>query len=127
MQLSDIRNEVYAKGFGTTTFPASRVNQFINDGYSMICRRVDYYMDEASSTFPTTVGTAIYPLPANWARVRELFDATRDITILPTGFGRSTIRGFRRKDRRNITRSTARTCTYGRTLMRSTTCSSGTG
>ena len=85
MQLSEIRNEVYAKGFGTTTFPASRVTAFINDGYLSICRRVNYYVDEATYPFSTAVGTALYPLPANWGRIRELQDLTRTVVIPSVG------------------------------------------
>ena len=84
MQLSDIRTEVYAKGFGTTRFPVSRVNNFINDGYLMICRRVQYYTQEASYSINTANGTTNYALPAGWGRIRDLWDTVRNVAIIPT-------------------------------------------
>lgn len=84
MELIDIRNEVLAKGFDPTLFGIARVNQYINDGYSLICRRVQYYVDEATQDFSTAVGTTNYALPTDFARVRELRDTTRGV-IQPVG------------------------------------------
>ena len=78
MNLGSLRAEVMNHGFGTTDFPASRVNQFINDSYMLVSRRVDFYANEATQTFTSTSGTATYPLPANWARVRSLLDTDRE-------------------------------------------------
>lgn len=72
MQLIDIRSEVLNCGFDATLFGSSRVNQYINNGYFNLIRRVDYYVDEATSDLPTVTGTALYPLPADFARVRSV-------------------------------------------------------
>lgn len=72
MNLSALRTEVLNHGFDPVQFGSARVNQYLNDGYRLICRRVDYYVEEATSDFTTTVGTSAYPWPTNLARLRSL-------------------------------------------------------
>ena len=83
MQLVDLRNEVFNKGFDPVLFGATRVNQYLNDGYLLICQRVQFYADESAQDFATVAGTTKYPWPANFARLRHLWDTTRDIRIIP--------------------------------------------
>jgi hypothetical protein len=82
VQLSDIRTEVQNKGFDPTLFGNSRINQFINDGYMLIARRADYYIDEATDAFSTVQGTSNYAFPADFARARSLFDTNRNAELL---------------------------------------------
>lgn len=82
MNLQQLRNEVQAHGFN---FDSSRINNFINDGYLLACKRVQYYIDESTEDFQTTVGTVKYSLPANFAKVREVWDTTRNIALTPVG------------------------------------------
>lgn len=72
MQLIDIRTEVLNCGFDPVLFGVSRVNAYINDGYLNIVRRVNYYVDEATSDYSTVAGTAMYSLPADFAKVRSV-------------------------------------------------------
>jgi hypothetical protein len=72
MQLIDMRTEVFACGFDPVLFGASRINMYINDGYLNLVRRVDYYVDENTQDYPTVQGTAMYPLPTDFARVRSV-------------------------------------------------------
>lgn len=83
MQLVDIRTEVYNKGFDAGLFPASRLNQFINDGYLNIFRRVQFYAGESTQDFSTSNGVATYPWPTNSARIRFVWDTTRQVRLLP--------------------------------------------
>lgn len=83
MQLSDLRTEVYAKGFDSGLFPASRVNRFLNEGYLKICRRVEYFTDESTQDFSTVNGTTNYAFPANLARVRDLRNTALNTRLLP--------------------------------------------
>ena len=83
MQLSDIRSEVYLKGFDAGLFPATRLNQFINDGYLLTCQRCQFYTEEATQDFVTANGTIKYAWPTNFARLRLLHDTTRGIQIMP--------------------------------------------
>lgn len=81
MNLGSLRQEVLDHGFDPTLFGVTRINQYINDGLALICRRVDYYVDEATYPFNTVRGTASYPWPADFARGRSLFDTTRNIEM----------------------------------------------
>lgn len=83
MQLSDIRTEILAKGFNTNLFSAARLNSFINDGYQLICTRVQYYVDEATQDFTTTTGTSTYPFPTDFGRLRDLRDTNRNVVMMP--------------------------------------------
>lgn len=71
MNLLALRNEVLNHGFDPIAFGA-RINQYLNDAQALICRRVDYYVDEASLDFNTISGTSNYPQPADFARDRAL-------------------------------------------------------
>lgn len=71
-----------AKGFDPGLFGISRVNTFINDGYQMICRRVDYYIDESTLDFSTISGTALYPQPTDFARDRALRQTDVEVELL---------------------------------------------
>jgi hypothetical protein len=68
-------------GFDPTLFGASRVNNYINKAYQLICRRVQYYTDETTQDFNTAAGTVKYALPANFARIRELYDTNRNLAM----------------------------------------------
>ena len=81
MQLVDLRTEILAHGFDPTQFSASRLNQYINDGYQLICTRTQYYVDEATQDFTTVNGTASYVFPTDFGRLRSLRDTTRDIEL----------------------------------------------
>ncbi len=77
MNLIGLRQEVLNHGFDPNVFNA-RINQYINDGLALVARRVNYYVDDATDAFPTVAGTATYPWPANFARMRSLFDTDRN-------------------------------------------------
>lgn len=81
MQLIDLRTEILAHGFDPVTFSPARLNQYINDGYFLICRRVDYYIDESSQAITTTAGQSTFPFPTDFARIRSLVDLDRNIEI----------------------------------------------
>jgi hypothetical protein len=72
VQLIDIRDEVLACGFDPVLFGASRVTAYINNGYLNLVRRVSYYVDEATQDYSTVIGTTLYTLPADFARVRSV-------------------------------------------------------
>lgn len=72
MNLLALRTEVKDHGFGTGEYNATRVNSFLNDALALICRRVDYYTDETVYDFNTVSGTASYPIPQNFAKLRSL-------------------------------------------------------
>lgn len=82
MQLVDLRNEVMAHGFDPTFFGNSRVNQFINDAYYLVCRRVEWYADEATYDFNTVTGQAVYPFPLDFMKGRSVRDTARDGELL---------------------------------------------
>lgn len=71
MNLLALRTEVLNHGFDPIVF-SGRINQYLNDGYALICRRVNYYIDEAVLDFSTVSGTAMYPQPTDFARDRSL-------------------------------------------------------
>jgi hypothetical protein len=77
VQLKDIRNEVLAHGFDPIFFNSARIDNFINDGYLRICRRVNYYGSENVMDFQTVGGQALYPQPVDFARNRSLRDTSR--------------------------------------------------
>ena len=81
MSLLDLRTEILNHGFDPINFPASRLNRYINDGLSLIARRVDYYADESSQTFQTTAGNGTLLYPTDLARLRTLFDTDRNLEI----------------------------------------------
>lgn len=80
MNLIQLRTEVLNHGFDPNVF-SSRINQYINDALNLVCRRVDYYVDEVAYDFTTTANTSTYPLPANWARMRSLRDTNRQAEL----------------------------------------------
>ena len=82
MNLLQLRTEVTAHGFN---FDGSRINNFINDGYLLACKRVNYFVDEATQDFSTVNGTTKYSLPANLAKVREVWDTGRSFVLTPVG------------------------------------------
>lgn len=84
MQLIDIRTEVLNCGFDPVLFGVNRITAYINDGYLNIVRRVNYYVDEATSDYSTVAGTAMYSLPADFARVRSVrrTDISREMTAV---------------------------------------------
>lgn len=84
MNLLALRTEVENRGFDPTQY-GSRINQWINDAENEIARRVDYYINENSETISTISGTNLYSLPANFARVRELFATDVGQIIQPVG------------------------------------------
>lgn len=81
MELSDIRQEIYAHGFGSNQYPPSRLNQFINEAYGLVCRRVGFYVNEATQAFSTVVGTATYAWPTDLGHMRSLFDTSRNVDL----------------------------------------------
>lgn len=85
MQLSDIRAEVLACGFDPVLFGINRINNYINNGYLNIVRRVSYYVDEATSDYTTVSGTASTALPADFAKVRSVRDTNRDVEMTSIG------------------------------------------
>jgi hypothetical protein len=84
MNLGQLRTEVLNRGFDPGVYGA-RIDQFINDAQNLIARRVDYYINEDSQTYSTVAGTNLYPLPTNFARVRELFATDVTQIIAPVG------------------------------------------
>ena len=72
MQLIDIRTEVLNCGFDPNLFGSSRINQFINNAYFNLVRRVSYYVDEAVQDLSTVAGTATFGLPADFAKIRSM-------------------------------------------------------
>lgn len=80
MNLLAIRNETLAHGFDSIQYGA-RVNQYINDGYGLIADRVDYYVDDAADAFATVAQSSTYPLPADFGRMRSLFDSDRRVEL----------------------------------------------
>ena len=85
MNLGQIRAEALAHGFDPTFYGSSRIDQYINDAYQFICRRVQYYADEAVYDFPTVSGTATYSQPADFAKDRELRDTARNVVLVCVG------------------------------------------
>ena len=81
MNLLDMRTEVLAHGFDASLFGSDRINRYLNDAYMLVCRRVDYYIDESSQQIATVAGTATFPLPANFARIRSLLDTDRQTEL----------------------------------------------
>lgn len=73
MNLQQLVAEVEAHGFSDATY-GGRIVNYLNDAYQLVCRRADYYIDEATQTFQTTAGQTDIALPANWARTRSLLD-----------------------------------------------------
>ena len=82
MNLGQLQAEVEAHGFDPNVYGARIIN-YLNDAYALVCRRVDYYIDEATYPFSTVANQINYPLPAGWARIRDVSDTTRDILIQP--------------------------------------------
>jgi hypothetical protein len=74
MQLGELKTEVLAHGFDPTQFGASRIVRYINDGQAMIARRIDYYVDEASTPVVTSAGVATFSVPSDIGRSRDLID-----------------------------------------------------
>lgn len=85
MQLSAIQAEILSHGFDPAYFTNARLASYINDGYNLIVRRTNYYIDEASQTIATVAGTATFPLPGNFARARSLLDTDRQAELLSVG------------------------------------------
>lgn len=75
-----MKTEVLAKGFDLTQY-GSRIVQWLNDAQSLVARRVDYYVDEATSQFNTVAGTSSYAWPTGLATVRSMFDTTRNVEM----------------------------------------------
>lgn len=84
MTLAQMRTEVLAHGFDPGVYSA-RVTQYLNDAQALACRRVEYYVDEAASDLSTVVGTSLYPLPANFAKVRSVRDTGRQQEMVAVG------------------------------------------
>lgn len=80
MNLGQLVAEVEAHGFDPSQYGA-RITNYLNDAYLGVCRRVDYYVDEALNPYSLVAGTGSYPLPANWARIREVFDPQRQVAL----------------------------------------------
>lgn len=80
MNLLAMKTEVLNKGFDPTQY-GTRIVQWINDGQNLVARRVDYYVDEATSSLTTIPGTSVYAWPAGLAHIRSLFDTTRNIEM----------------------------------------------
>lgn len=80
MNLLQLRTEVLAHGFDPIQYGA-RATNYINDGYQLIASRVDYYVDDAIFGFPTVAQSPQYPLPTDFARVREFSDSTDRIPL----------------------------------------------
>ena len=85
MALSDLRTEVLDHGFDANLFGSSRIDQYINDGYFKVCRRVQWYQDEATYDFATVVGTTNYSFPTDFMKGRSLRDTDRDIELQEVG------------------------------------------
>jgi hypothetical protein len=71
MNLASLRQEVLDHGFDASEYGA-RINQYLNDALNLVCRRVDYYTDEATSDFQTAANTDLYPIPTGFAKLRSL-------------------------------------------------------
>jgi hypothetical protein len=80
MNLAALQAEVEAHGFDPSVYGA-RIVTYLNDAYLGLCRRVDYYVDEASQVYTTITGTASYPFPVGWARIREVNDPGRQVLM----------------------------------------------
>ena len=52
-----MRTEVLNHGFDLNQYH-DRITQYLNDAQGLVCRRVDYYLDEATLAIPTVAGTA---------------------------------------------------------------------
>jgi hypothetical protein len=85
VQLIDLRNEVLACGFDATLFGSARITMYINNALSNICRRVSYYVDEATNDYSTVSGTATYSLPADFAKIRSVRDTGRQMEMASVG------------------------------------------
>lgn len=77
MNLLALRTEVLNHGFDPIQFGSSRVNQYLNDAQGLVARRVQWYNEEGTSDYSTVTGTATYPLPADFLRIRSLRDTDR--------------------------------------------------
>lgn len=84
MNLQQLTAEVEAHGFDPNQYGARIIN-YLNDAYMLVCRRVDYYIDEAIDVVATTVGTATFPFPANLARIRSVYDTDRNVELEAVG------------------------------------------
>lgn len=80
MNLLALQTEALAHGFDPVQYGA-RVVQYINDAQALIASRVDYYIDEATDSISTVAGTATYPFPTDFARMRSLYDSNRNVEI----------------------------------------------
>ena len=79
-----LRTEVLNHGFDPIVY-SSRINQYINDAQELVCRRVDYYVDENTSDFNTIAGTSLYSLPTDFAKVRSVRDTGRQQEMIAVG------------------------------------------
>jgi hypothetical protein len=84
MNLQQLVTEVEAHGFDPNQYGARVVN-YLNDAYLLVCRRVDYYMDETTETIATTAGQSSFPWPANMARIRSVLDTDRNVELQAVG------------------------------------------
>lgn len=80
-----MRNEVLACGFDPVLFGSNRINMYLNNQYFNVIRRVDYYVDEATSDYNTVAGTSLYALPTDFARVRSVRDTSRQQEMVAVG------------------------------------------
>jgi hypothetical protein len=80
MNLAALRTEVENRGFDPIQY-GSRITQFINDGYKLVCQRVGWYGNETTDAISTVAGTASYSWPQNFSRMRSLFDTTRHVEL----------------------------------------------
>jgi hypothetical protein len=83
MNLADLRTEVLGHGFGPVQFPVARLNQFLNEGYGIVNRRVGFYAAESTQSLRTAAGTATYPWPPDLVRLRSLKDSDRNLLLQP--------------------------------------------
>jgi hypothetical protein len=81
LQLIEIRAEILAHGFGSNQFPDSRLNQFVNEGYGIVNRRVPFYGQDASQSFSTAAGANVYAWPADLLRLRSVRDIDRGLEL----------------------------------------------
>ena len=72
MNLGLLRNEVMAHGFDPIGFGSGRINQFLNDAQGIVCRRVQFDVNESKQSLPTITGVALYPQPSDIVRARTL-------------------------------------------------------
>jgi hypothetical protein len=79
-----IRTEALNHGFDPTVFGA-RMTQYINDAQSLMCSRVDYYVNESTLDFTTVSGTATYGQPADLGKDRSLRDTSRNVELVSVG------------------------------------------